>query len=100
MLAACAWPNLSIYKVPVSVVLGAVVYWARSGRGGRRSVRLLPLRSLTQLIPSAEWREAVDFAIFVAMGYLVVWLLVDPNTPQQAFAAGAGWTGLLSEGTK
>lgn len=100
MLAACAWPDWSIYKTPVSVLLGAIAYWARSGRGGRRSARVLPLRSLTGLIPRTEWREAADFLIFVAMGYLVVWLLVNPDTPQQGFAAGAGWTGLLSEATK
>jgi hypothetical protein len=97
---ACAWPDLSTYKVPLSVVLGAIIYWARSGRGGRRSVRMLPLRSLTQLIPNVALREAVDFVIFVAMGCVLVWLLATPNTPQQGFAAGAGWTGLASEAMK
>lgn len=96
MLPASVYPeNWLQYKIVVSVLIGAILYWNRAGKGGRRSFLLL--RSLTQLIPHRQWREAADMLVFVVIGCIIVLLVVEPSTPQQGFAAGLGWTGLLSE---
>ena len=87
--------HLPPYKIVLSVVLGAILYWSRAGKAGRQSVT--PLRSLTQLISNKRWREAADMMVFVIIGCMVVMRVVEPGTPQQGFAAGLGWTGLLSE---
>lgn len=96
MPQVCAWlENLPHLSILFFIGLGTVTYWNKAGRRGRRAVTILA--PLTHLISRGRFRDAIDFLVFVAVGCVVAWYLVRPETAQQGFAAGLGWTGLLSE---
>lgn len=49
-----------------------------------------------------EWSSSpccrvLEAAIFVFLGAIIGTLIAQPGNPQQAIAAGLGWTGLLSK---
>lgn len=73
--------------------LGVFLVWASWG-GGRLSVNYLNAR-LSDLGLPANWLMAVEFLVTMVVGVLIAIALVNPQTPQQAIAAGMGWTSLV-----
>lgn len=45
----------------------------------------------------SAWCRIFEAAIFTILGAFVGSILTQPTNPQQALAAGLGWTGLLSK---
>ena len=68
--------------------------WASWGKGGL-SVKYLNT-ALAQLGTPPNWLIILEFVLTMVVGVVVAVALVNPQTAQQAIAAGMGWTGLVA----
>lgn len=91
--------DLSVYSGAsiFFTALGVFVVWASWG-GGRLSVSYLNAR-LAGLGFQANWLMVLVTTEFMGVGVLIAIALVNPQTPQQAIAAGMGWTSLVARPT-
>ena len=91
--------DLSVYSGAsiFFTALGVFVVWASWG-GGRLSVSYLNAR-LAGLGFQANWLMVTEFLVTMGVGVLIAIALVNPQTPQQAIAAGMGWTSLVARPT-
>lgn len=86
-------PQFSLDQV-LYTCFGVFLLWAAWGREG---LRLAHLRSVLALLGCPRnCRVAVDFAVTMCVGVVVAVAFVQPQTAQQAIAAGLGWTGLVT----
>ena len=79
--------------------LGVLLVWSTWGVGGL-SVKYLNarLQSLDLLSPTALF--AVELTMTMLFGVVLAITFVQPQTPQQAIAAGMGWTSLVVKPTQ
>ena len=75
--------------------VGVFIIWASWGTG-RLGVRYLNER-LAGVGLSTNQLLLVEFAFTMLVGVLVAVTFVQPETPQQAMAAGMGWTSLVTK---
>lgn len=85
--------GISLTHYAISAI-GAFVLYALLRTNGRTILRFIGHGS-------EDWRnrayvQVADAILFVLVGSMVATIFTDPTTPQQALAAGLGWTGLLS----
>lgn len=85
------WTNI------VFTALGVFVIWASWGTG-RLSVKYLNAR-LAEVGLSSNQLLVVEFMVTMIVGVVVAINLVQPQTAQQAIAAGMGWTSLVARPT-
>lgn len=89
-----AIPEFSLAQV-LFTALGVFALWASWGGQG---LRLAHLRSVLALLGCPRnCRVAVDFGVTMCLGVLVAVTYIQPETPQQAIAAGLGWTSLVTK---
>jgi hypothetical protein len=100
-------PDPNLLHQPLSPLLlytcvacGACLLWSRLARQGRQVLGLSHFLSL--YIGQERVRNGMEPLLFVGIGTFVAAMVFSPITGPQAFAAGLGWTGLLSSapGTK
>ena len=89
-------PDFGIDKVAFTAI-GVFVLWATWGTGGL-SVKHLNT-ALSQLGIPSSWLFLVEFGVTMVSGVVVAIAFVEPETAQQAIAAGMGWTGLVTRPT-
>jgi hypothetical protein len=78
----------------VFTAAGAILLW---GKLGQKELSVYGLHKLWTLIGlKSKWLELAELLGFVAFGVLIGIGLTHPTNAQQAFAAGLGWTGLLT----
>jgi hypothetical protein len=65
------------------------------GQGQVAAIRLSEIVDTFAL--SEPNRIRVEFLVFIVVGTVTCMILTQPANPQQAFAAGLGWTGLLTK---
>lgn len=77
--------------------IGAALLWAKMGR---ERIRTFALSELIGLLKFSD-RPAtfLEFLVFIALGTLLAVAIVQPTNAMQAFAAGLGWTSLLTKDT-
>jgi len=92
--AEFALPPLSFQAVGF-VAVGCVLAFAKLGKEQRRIYALSEIVGKMGLQPS--YRLILELTIFVLLGSLVAWAIVQPMSPAQAVAAGLGWTGILTD---
>ena len=89
---------MEILKIPIEHYAvcwsGAIVLYFKLRSDGRSVMEFLP-----HINP--KWKKSVglriiDILLFSLVGALIGTIFTEPTTPQQALAAGLGWTGLLS----
>ena len=78
----------------VFTALGVFIIWASWGTG-RLSVKYLNMR-LAEVGLSSNQLLVVEFVVTMVMGVIIAITLVQPETAQQAMAAGMGWTSLVA----
>lgn len=78
--------------------LGATILWGRWGRDRLRPYLLPECLNLLDrwFSEHKNWKDFIEFAIFIFLGTVVAIMVVEPSTSRQAFAAGLGWTGLVA----
>ena len=89
-------PEFGLDKV-VFTAMGVFVLWASWGTGGL-SFKHLNI-ALSQLGIPPDWLILVEFGVTMVSGVVVAIAFVEPQTAQQAIAAGMGWTGLIARPT-
>jgi hypothetical protein len=77
-----------------SIAAGSVIFWSVKGK---KRLRPFAIPAITTFVPRGRWRNLAELMIFVLLGCVVSFILVSPATARQGFAAGLGWTGLLTE---
>ena len=77
--------------------IGVFFIWASWGTG-RLSVKYLN-STLATFGLSSNWLMVVEFLVAMVMGVVIAIAFVNPQTPQQAIAAGMGWTSLVTRPT-
>ena len=75
--------------------LGVFLIWSSWG-SGRLGVRYLN-EQLKSLGLSSNVLLVVEFVFTMTIGVVVAITFVEPQTPQQALAAGMGWTSLVTK---
>lgn len=80
-----------------SIAFGSTLLYILKGPKGVRPY-LLP--ALTDFIPSGRVRNLADLVFFVLVGCVVSFIMAGPDSVRQGFAAGLGWTGMLTETLK
>ena len=78
----------------VFTALGVFIIWASWGTG-RLSVKYLNMR-LAEVGLSSNQLLVVEFVVTMVLGVIIAITLVQPETAQQAMAAGMGWTSLVA----
>ena len=78
----------------VYTVIGAAVYWGRTGRSQLRPYVLAKLIDRAGLAKTP--RVFIEFFVFVALGCIVGIGMVDPRNAVQALTAGFAWTGAIA----
>jgi hypothetical protein len=76
------------------IACGAFLLWSRLARQGRQVLGLSHFLEL--YINHERYRVKVEPLLFIGIGTFVAAMVIAPITGPQAFAAGLGWTGLLS----
>lgn len=89
-------PEFGLDKVAFTLI-GVFLLWASWGKGGL-SVKYLSAALAKRGLPPG-WLALVDFTLTMIIGVIVTIVFVDPQTAQQAVAAGMGWTGLITKPT-
>lgn len=80
------------------IACGAFLLWSKLSKQGRQ---VLGLSHFLQLyIGNENLRNGLEPFLFVGVGTFVAAMVIAPITGPQAFAAGLGWTGLLSSAPK
>ena len=74
--------------------VGVFIIWASWGEG-QLSVKYLNGR-LADIGLSSNGLLLVEFGVTMVMGVVIAITLVQPETAQQAMAAGMGWTSLVT----
>ena len=90
-------PSFEFWNVFFTAV-GASVLWTR---WGKTKLKAFILSDLLDLLPlNRTWRNAIEFLVFIVLGVIVGIGATAPVNPQQAIAAGLGWTGLFAQPRK
>lgn len=90
-----------LFESEISIVfftfIGVTVLWGKFGREGLRPY-LLPMvfDLFFRKNPDGPWRLTTEFVVFAVVGIVLALGLAEPSSPAQAFAAGLGWTGLVT----
>lgn len=89
-------PTYEFWSVFFTAV-GVIVLWSKMGR---KRIKTYALSRLIKVLGFSD-RPAIvlEFLVFVGLGTVVAVAIVQPTNAQQAFAAGLGWTGLLTKST-
>ena len=74
--------------------LGVFAVWASWGKG-RLGVAYITDR-LSEIGFSSNLLLVIELLFVMVLGVLLAIAFVQPETPQQAIAAGMGWTGLVA----
>lgn len=74
--------------------VGVFIIWASWG-AGRLNVKYLN-DSLAGVGLSSNTLLIVEFGVTMVLGVVIAITFVEPETPQQAIAAGMGWTSLVT----
>ena len=74
--------------------LGVGIIWTSWGAGSL-SVKYLS-EQLAAVGVRRNWLLVVEFGLTMFVGVLIAVTFVQPQTPQQAIAAGMGWTSLVT----
>lgn len=82
------------YLLYACIACGAFLLWSRLARQGRQVVGLSHFLEL--YISREGFRNGLEPLLFIGIGTFVAAMVFAPATGPQAFAAGLGWTGLLS----
>ena len=77
------------------IFVGVFIVWASWG-SGRLGVKYLNKR-LAEVGASPNWLLVTEFVVAMFMGVFIVTCFVEPETPQQAIAAGMGWASLITK---
>ncbi len=92
-------PDFSALGVPLWLytAAGVVILWGKLNSSQRSTYSLT--RIIALIIPEEhkKLREVFELLCYVSLGCLVAWGIVQPSTPAQALAAGAGWISLLQK---
>ena len=78
-----------------SAAFGSALLYSKWGKGQLRPYVFADI--VDTFAFSETSRIRVEFIVFVMVGMVTCMLLTHPANTQQAFAAGLGWTGLLTE---
>ena len=89
-------PEFGLDKIAFTAI-GVFVLWASWGKGGL-SVKYLS-SVLAKLGCPPNGLILAELAFTMILGIVVTIAFVDPQTAQQAIAAGMGWTGLITRPT-
>ncbi len=79
----------------LAAAFGSAVLYSKWGRGKLRPYVFSEIVDTFAL--SEPNRIRVEFLVFIVVGTVTCMILTQPANPQQAFAAGLGWTGLLTK---
>ena len=90
MVESAGWDWTSV----LFTAIGVFIIWASWGTG-RLGVRYLNAR-LAQIGLAPNVLLLVEFILTMSIGVVVAITFVEPQTAQQAIAAGMGWTGLVT----
>lgn len=82
----------------VVCAIGAFLLYFKLQTEGKEVIRF-------SAVIKKDWKEKpaaviIDAVAFTVLGSLIAGIITQPTTPQQALAAGLGWTGLLSAFSK
>lgn len=85
------------FPIPLDVYVatGVILLWCKTSKANRNIYGLSPIIAL--FLSNEKARSIIELIVFLTIGCLVSSGFVVPATPAQAFAAGAGWTGLLTK---
>ncbi len=87
--------NISYY---VASWVGAILLYFKMKTEGKAVIEFLPHLFGNEI--TSPVGKIAEVLIFSIIGAIIATILTIPSNPQQAIAAGLGWTGLLSAFTK
>ena len=79
----------------LATALGVFVLYCKRGQGGLKGY--VPDDLVRTWHLSDDRLLQIEAVLFLITGTAVAMLMTQPQTPQQAFAAGLGWTGLIAK---
>lgn len=83
------------WEMLIFCAIGALTLW------GRLSVTQARKFAFSRLVDgfftAPRSKLAAEIAIFVILGAIVSYMIAEPQTCRQAFAAGMGWTSMLQK---
>ena len=78
--------------------VGAITLYFKLKSSGKDVIQFLP--HFKSSWAEAPFARLIDALLFTLIGALIGTILTQPETPQQALAAGLGWTGLINSFAK